>query len=85
MFEEIMKGFNPEDRLIRPAQAAEMLGVAVQTLALWRHLKYQGKPCPNLPFKKVGSRSIRYRLSDVKTFVEQGWFGKSGDSPTAEV
>jgi hypothetical protein len=64
---EIVNGFNADDRLLRPRQAAEMLGLPVQTLARWRHLSYQGKPAPELPFRKLG-RAIRYVLADLKKF-----------------
>ena len=67
---EIVKGYGDSDRLLRPGQAAEMLGVPKQTLARWRHLKYQGKAAPDLPFRKLG-RSIRYVLADLKKFGEQ--------------
>jgi predicted DNA-binding transcriptional regulator AlpA len=48
-----------------------MLGIAPQTLAVWRHRKNNGKTAPDLPYVKIGRRAIRYRLSDVKKFIEQ--------------
>lgn len=54
---------NP-NQLLLPEQAAEMLGVAEQTLAVWRTSKrYQ------LRYVRVG-RLIRYKLADVEAFIE---------------
>lgn len=53
------------DRLLTPAQAAEILGVTHQTLAVWRSTgRY------NLPFVKVGRR-VMYRLTDIQGFIEE--------------
>jgi predicted DNA-binding transcriptional regulator AlpA len=68
---EVVKGFSLDDRLLRARQAAEMLGVSPQTLAVWRCRRNNGHPAPELPYVKVGRRSIRYRLSDVKGFIEK--------------
>jgi len=70
MLEDLLKGFNPDDRLLRARQAAEMLGVSPQTLAVWRCRKNNGHTAPDLPYIKVGRRSIRYRLSDLKKFSD---------------
>lgn len=53
------------ERLLRANEAAEMLGVAPQTLADWR--------CTDrvsLPFVKIGAKAVRYRLSDLVAFIE---------------
>lgn len=71
MLEDLLKGFAPDDRLLRPKEAAEFLKIAEQTLAVWRCRKKKGLPAPDLPFRKVGRRAVRYRLSDLKAFVEQ--------------
>lgn len=55
-----------DDPLLPPKQAASMLNIAVQTLAVWRH---RGKT--DLAYIRLSPRAIRYRLSDVKAFVEQ--------------
>ena len=70
MFDDLLKGFNPDDRLLRARQAAEMLGLSPQTLALWRCRRNNGHTAPDLPWVKVGRRSIRYRLSDLKKFID---------------
>ncbi len=70
MLDDLLKGFNLEDRLLRPKEAAAFLKLEVQTLAVWRYLKNKGLSAPDLPYRKVGRRSIRYRLSDLKAFVE---------------
>lgn len=52
-------------KLLTPAEVAEILGVTVQTLAVWR--------CADrypLQYVKVGSR-VRYRPTDVDRFVER--------------
>lgn len=51
-------------KLLSPDQVADILGVSTSTLAKWRQL---GEP--ELPFFRVAGR-IRYRLSDVESFVE---------------
>jgi excisionase family DNA binding protein len=45
--------------------ACNWLGVADQTLRNWRSKGY-----PHIPFIKVG-RSVRYRLEDLQSFIEQ--------------
>jgi excisionase family DNA binding protein len=52
-----------EDRLLAPPDAAEFLGVAVQTLGVWRCYKRHG-----LPYVKVGTR-VRYRMSDLQKWL----------------
>ena len=44
-------------------RAAEVMGVAVQTLRNWRH---QGR---GPAYLKIG-RSVRYQLEDLKRFME---------------
>ena len=52
--------------LLTPAQAAEMLGVTIGTLAVWRcTARYP------LSFIKIGRR-VKYRLSDINNFIENG-------------
>jgi excisionase family DNA binding protein len=46
-------------RLLTPREAADYLGVKVQTLAVWRMTKRHP-----IPYVKVGV-SVRYRLSDL--------------------
>ena len=75
---EVVKGFKAGERLLRAKQVGEMLGVPVQTLAVWRHLRNRGKPSPDLPFIKIG-RAVRYRLSDVQQFLEQNRHTKPGE------
>ena len=50
--------------LLTPEDVADLLGVAVATLAIWRCTgRY------DLPYVKSG-RLVRYRLADVEAFVE---------------
>lgn len=51
--------------LISPPEAANMLGLSLQTLAVWRCEKRQP-----LPYVKVG-RLVRYRLVDVEAFISR--------------
>jgi excisionase family DNA binding protein len=59
----------PPSNLLTRQQAAEFLGVQVQTLAAWKtNQRY------HLPVVKVGSL-VRYRLSDLERFIEQRTIG----------
>jgi excisionase family DNA binding protein len=49
--------------LMTPEQVAEVLGVSVETLNIWRSTKRY-----NLPYVKAG-RPVRYRRTDVDAFV----------------
>lgn len=53
------------DRLLTPDEAAAMLGVQAQTLAVWRSNKRY-----SLPFVKVGSY-VRYRESDIEDWLDE--------------
>lgn len=53
----------PIPKLLTPHQVADLLGVSIGTLEIWR--------CTNrypLPYIKVG-RSVRYDPSDVQEFI----------------
>ncbi|MCA9078252.1 MAG: helix-turn-helix domain-containing protein [Planctomycetaceae bacterium] len=52
-------------RLLTPSEVAAMLGVKVQTLALWRSTQRY-----DLRYIKIGS-AIRYRAEDVLQFIER--------------
>lgn len=52
-------------KLLRPEEVAELLGIDLHTLAVWR---CEGRY--NLPYIKVG-RLVRYRPEAVQAFVEQ--------------
>lgn len=52
------------NQTIPPHEAAQVLGVSLSTLAVWRCTgRY------NLPYIKVG-RKIRYRLADLEAWLE---------------
>lgn len=55
----------PGDLLTR-AEAAVLLKLEPQTLAKWA---LAGE---NLPYLKLGKRSVRYRRTDVEAFIERG-------------
>ncbi len=50
--------------LLTRSQAAEFLGVRPQTLALWGMTGKYG-----LPLIRIGGRCVRYRKSDLETFI----------------
>jgi predicted site-specific integrase-resolvase len=54
-----------QSTLITPQKAAQMLGIAPQTLAVWRCEKRYG-----LAYVKVGAR-VRYRVSDIERFLRK--------------
>ncbi len=59
--------------LLTREQAAEYLGIAAQTLAIWATTgRY------NLPFIKVG-RLARYRRRDLDKFLESRTVGMAAD------
>lgn len=60
-------GQNLDDRLLTEKEAAHIVGFSVRTLQQRRYL--------DLPPRFVRlprSRTIRYRLSDLRAYVEQG-------------
>lgn len=64
-FEELLESYKRDpERLLTRRQAAEMLGLQPQTLAVWACERRSG-----LPFRKVGSRAM-YRLGDVVSFID---------------
>ena len=63
---DLVKALQLDDPLCPPRQTASILNIAVQTLAVWRH---RGKK--DLPYIKLSPRAIRYRMSDIKAFLEQ--------------
>ena len=51
--------------LISPAELGEWLGKSTASLANWRYLGLGPK------FVKLGPKAIRYRKSDVETWLEE--------------
>jgi hypothetical protein len=51
-------------KLLRPSEVSKVLGVAIQTLAVWRSSKRE-----NLNYLKIGSR-VFYQKSDVMNFIQ---------------
>jgi len=63
-------------KLLTRREAAEILGVQAQTLAAWAMTqKY------NLPLIRVG-RSVRYRMSDLETWLAARTIGPSVPAAT---
>jgi predicted DNA-binding transcriptional regulator AlpA len=78
-----MFGIKIDDPLLRPRKVAEMLGIAEQTLAVWRCRKNHGEPAPDLAYVRIGRRAIRYRLSEVKRFIDLNPHA-NGEQPPAD-
>ncbi len=53
------------NRLLKPEEAAALLGLQPSTLAAWR----EDGAMPDLVFFKLG-RAVRYRYADVLAFIE---------------
>lgn len=53
-----------EDRLLSEVEAAQLLGLSPHTLNRWRVAR------KGPPFIKIGARVVKYRLSDLTTWVE---------------
>ncbi|MGH7470830.1 MAG: helix-turn-helix transcriptional regulator [Pseudomonas sp.] len=52
--------------LLDERDAAAMLGLTPRTLQSWR-----ASGAPNLPYVKVSSRCVRYRLEDLQRWVAE--------------
>lgn len=50
--------------LLTPPQVAEILGVSVETLNVWRATKRY-----KLPYTKIG-HLVRYQACDIENFIE---------------
>ena len=57
------------DRLVTANEAAVILGFSTVTLAAWRWRPRTDTPPP--PYVRIGGRSIRYRQSDLLTWIEE--------------
>jgi len=55
--------------LITPIEAAAILGVKPETLAIWRSNKRY-----DLPYVKSG-RLVKYRLEDIQSFIDSRLVG----------
>jgi excisionase family DNA binding protein len=65
-------------KLLTRKEAAEVLGVRPETLAVW-HCTGRYK----LPVVKVG-RSCRYRLTDLESWLSARTVGAAADEPGAD-
>jgi len=54
--------------LLNEKEVARRLGLSVQTLRNWRHLR------KGPAYVRVGSRAIRYKIEDLNHFIEKGRF-----------
>ena len=52
-------------QLLTEAEAAELLGLAKQTLAVWRSCHRY-----DLPYYKIGS-AVRYKRADLEAWLEE--------------
>lgn len=67
-----------KDKLMTRDEAAEFLGLAAGTLAVWSSKKGN---LYNLPFVKIGS-NVRYKLSDLEKFIERRTVNNSPNEKT---
>jgi excisionase family DNA binding protein len=58
-----------DDVLATPEQAAKLIQINASTLQKWRSTGEN-----NIPFVKIG-RSVRYRVSDLRDYVERHVMG----------
>jgi predicted DNA-binding transcriptional regulator AlpA len=66
MVEKFLAGAN--NHILYPLdekEAARFLGLSIQTLRNWRHLR------KGPAYLKVGGRAVRYRLEDLESFLGQ--------------
>lgn len=54
-----------KEKFLTPREAAEYLGIHINTLARWRYLKTS-----SLPYVKMET-VIKYRLSDIEDFINR--------------
>lgn len=53
------------DQLLRPAQAADLLGVSVHTLIRWRRSEDTGPP-----FVRINQAHVAYRRRDIRKWLD---------------
>lgn len=51
--------------LLTPSEVADLLGVKVETLQIWRCTHRY-----DLPYVKIGGR-VRYKISDIESFIQK--------------
>jgi len=74
-----MEKFIPEDMFLNETQAANMIGFSKNTLRVWRvNGRSSGESTPT--FIKCG-RAVRYRLSDLKAWMNSMGTRKSTSDP----
>ncbi|MFF0943719.1 helix-turn-helix transcriptional regulator [Kocuria sp. CPCC 205300] len=56
---------DPDDRLLTPAELAEWRGSTVRSLAQERYMGRGPK------FLKLGTRTVRYRVKDVRVWLDE--------------
>jgi excisionase family DNA binding protein len=69
----LQKHFNVDNPLLSPREAAQLLGLSTQTLAVWRH-----RGDTRLAYVRVSGRAIRYRTSDIQEFILKNRRGSAG-------
>jgi phage terminase Nu1 subunit (DNA packaging protein) len=53
----------PLDRLLTPADVADLTGLSVETLAMWRSQK------KGIPYVKISRNCVRYRLEHLQQWL----------------
>lgn len=59
------------ERLLSTKEAANFLGMSTQWLITDRHKAKQGGTPPVVPFVKIGTRTVRYRYSDLLSAIDE--------------
>jgi len=63
-------------KLLTTDDVARMTGLSPETLAQWRWLKKE------IPFVRLGTKCVRYRLSDIDAWIEKRLVSvTSGENP----
>lgn len=62
------------DRCLRPQEVADLIGVKKNTLWAWRA---SGR---GPAYIRTGSRTVRYRRSDVDAWMDQNRYGESASA-----
>jgi excisionase family DNA binding protein len=60
--------------LLTTAEAADYLGITTGTLEQWRSAGRH-----NVPFIRLGSRTVRYRVSDLEKWLESRLVGAGAE------
>ena len=72
---------NSLDKLLSTKEASEYLGVADKSLANSRYTDTGMQ----IPYVKLGSKTVRYRQSDLDTYIRHHTFKHTGETAKEEL